>query len=455
MNWSSPLRVLATVLVALALCNSARADPEVGWWWNPDESGRGFFIESQGGIVFLAGYFYESGGRATWLVAGGANSDPYSYDGRLLHVTGGQTLFGDYQPPASPTDAGPVSLRFTDDQHGTLTWPGGTIAIERDYFGAPGDTETFQPESGWWWNAAESGRGYSIEVQGNVLFAVAFMYDDAGNPVWYWSAGPLSTPTHYDGQWLQFANGQTLGGPYKPPTSPVQVGRLIIDFTSVGEAVVTSTDSIAAAKVHVTANRSRTTPVAREFNYPNPVNPPQGFAGNFSLTVLEKTADEVETISDRIDVTADLSFVLDPVNHYSGLFPNEGAGSYLIQRSGSTPLHFHWEHTSSTVYGETCEGVGYDETLSISDGNTRGFLAVGTTSGRYRGSLSFGSVALTQMITCTIPGTMPEQKAAFVVVPVQFGIRGVIRDDYVRKHSEFQFTPADKIRLDYSFRATR
>src|SRR5438132_1006943 len=84
------------------------------------------------------------------------------------------------------------------------------------------------PQGGWWWNPAESGRGYSVEVQGNHLFVVAFMYNEAGKPVWYYSAGPLSTPTHYEGQWLQFAGGQTTGGPYRPPAAPTTVGKLIL-----------------------------------------------------------------------------------------------------------------------------------------------------------------------------------------------------------------------------------
>src|SRR5713101_1298789 len=215
--------------VWLSLCPLvAHASPEVGWWWNAAESGRGFFIESRGGIIYLAGYFYESDGRATWLVSGGANADPYSYQGRLLRYSGGQTLFGAYQPPAAPTDAGPVMLQFSDDNHATLTWPGGTIALERQIFDE-GDA-TFQPQSGWWWDPAEGGRGYSVEVQGNHLFLVAFMYDDAGNPVWYYSAGLMATPTHYEGQWLQFAGGQTMGGPYKPPAAPTPVGKLILDF---------------------------------------------------------------------------------------------------------------------------------------------------------------------------------------------------------------------------------
>ena len=33
------------------------------------------------------------------------------------------------------------------------------------------------PESGWWWNPAEGGRGYSIEIQDNQLFFAAYSYE--------------------------------------------------------------------------------------------------------------------------------------------------------------------------------------------------------------------------------------------------------------------------------------
>lgn len=253
------LMTAAVVLVTQCFCNFALAAPEVGWWWNPDESGRGFFIESQGGIIYLAGYFYEDDGRATWLTAGGPNSDPYSYQGRLRRYSGGQTLFGAYQPPTGPADAGPVALEFSDDQHATLTWPGGMIALEREIFDT--GNASFQPQSGWWWDPAESGRGYSVEVQGGKLFLVAFMYDDAGNPVWYFSAGPLLSPTHYEGEWLQFANGQTLAGPYKPPADPTPVGLLSLDFTDTTQADATFIDdpSFSAQR------RTSTARLVREF----------------------------------------------------------------------------------------------------------------------------------------------------------------------------------------------
>jgi hypothetical protein len=65
----------AACLIALH-ASLAAADPQVGWWWNPDESGRGYFVESQGGIMYMAAYLYAGNGRARWLVSGGPNADP-------------------------------------------------------------------------------------------------------------------------------------------------------------------------------------------------------------------------------------------------------------------------------------------------------------------------------------------------------------------------------------------
>lgn len=226
----------AAMFLILLAAGPARAAPEVGWWWNPNESGRGFFVESQNGIIYLAGYFYEPDGRATWLVAGGPNADPYNYQGRLLAYSNGQTLVGGYKPPSPPTDAGPVSISFSDDSHGTIVWPGGTIPIVRQVFGS--GEAAFETHNGWWWNDAESGRGYSVERQGDKLFVVGFMYDGAGKPVWYYSAGSMATATHYAGPWLQFAGGQTLLGPYQPPAAPVIVGQLSLDFTAANRATV-------------------------------------------------------------------------------------------------------------------------------------------------------------------------------------------------------------------------
>jgi hypothetical protein len=154
--------LLASCLFVLAASfNPALCAPQTGWWWNPAESGRGFYVETNGETTFLGAYFYEEDGHAIWLVAAGSNTNPYTFTEQLFYMASGQTLYGSYVQPAGPTCIGAITARFSDDTHATITWPGGTVTIERHIFGGP-DAPVFQPVTGWWWNSDESGNGYSI-----------------------------------------------------------------------------------------------------------------------------------------------------------------------------------------------------------------------------------------------------------------------------------------------------
>src|SRR4030095_12273173 len=125
----------ALFVLSCALSCASNAAPQVGWYWNPNESGRGFFIESRNGITCIGAYLYDTDGRATWVVAGGPNSDPYNFTGQLYYKTQGQTLFGNYAAPGAAVIVGTISFHFTDDMHATLTWPGGTVAVQRRMLG--------------------------------------------------------------------------------------------------------------------------------------------------------------------------------------------------------------------------------------------------------------------------------------------------------------------------------
>ena len=259
------LRKLASCAVVLgALClrsASLCAEPSNGWWWNPNESGRGFFIEQTDGVMYMGGYFYDASGRATWATSGGPVSDPYLYEGRLQAFAGGQSLFGAYRFPSSIVDIGAITIHFTDDTHATLTWPGGTVDLERQIYGYDveddeagalplelfyADDVPFQPQTGWWWNPDESGRGYSIEVQDSTLVLAGFMYDAGGNSQWYLAGGPMTTDRHFESDLLLFSGGQTMTGPYQAPGPQQRVGRITIDFGDVDQATITVSDEAAA-----------------------------------------------------------------------------------------------------------------------------------------------------------------------------------------------------------------
>src|ERR1700722_11458929 len=72
--------------------------------------------------------------------------------------------------------------------------------------------------SGYWWNPAQGGRGFVIEVQGTTLFFAGFLYAASGEATWVSSIGPMSTATQYTGTLATYFGGQTLTGAYQPPT---------------------------------------------------------------------------------------------------------------------------------------------------------------------------------------------------------------------------------------------
>jgi hypothetical protein len=251
---SRPIRCFLIFVVSILLSMAApwvHAAPQSGWWWNPDESGRGFFIEIDEGWFFMSGYFYDSAGHATWLVTNDPMTEPMHYQGRLLAVSNGQSLVGDYRAPGAPSVAGTVTVNFSDDNHARLEWNDASILIERQPFESA-QPATFTPFTGWWWDPAESGRGMSLELQGQHMFIGLYMYEEDGRPVWYVADAMMTTPTRFVAPLLQFANGQTMGGGYHPPTGPRTVGTLLIDFTAPDRATVTLSDDPPAKAMSLT-----------------------------------------------------------------------------------------------------------------------------------------------------------------------------------------------------------
>ena len=88
------------------------------------------------------------------------------------------------------------------------------------------------PENGWWWNPNESGRGFNLEVQDNLLFFASFAYDANGNPAWYTAGGPMSSDRDWSGQLVVTSRGQCFGCAYVDPVRTV-VGTATLRFTSI------------------------------------------------------------------------------------------------------------------------------------------------------------------------------------------------------------------------------
>jgi hypothetical protein len=102
---------------------------------------------------------------------------------------------------------------------------------------APPAALAMLPDNGWYWNPAESGRGFNIEIQDNALFMSAFVYRPDGTAVWYVGGGPMSSDRAWSGDLYETANGQCVGCAYRAPDL-ILTGRASITFTSERTATI-------------------------------------------------------------------------------------------------------------------------------------------------------------------------------------------------------------------------
>ena len=127
-------------------------------------------------------------------------------------------------------------------------FPAGTYTVTAPNAGPPvtftvppGPTVTSVPDpepavsyTDLWWNPAESGWGMSI-TQGptNEVFAVWFVYDAAGNPIWYTlQPGHWNTMSGYTGP-IYRTSGPAFTGAFDPSAvHEVQVGTGGLSFES-------------------------------------------------------------------------------------------------------------------------------------------------------------------------------------------------------------------------------
>lgn len=96
--------------------------------------------------------------------------------------------------------------------------------------GLAGGAQAYQPEAGLWWNPAESGSGFTIEIQDNSLAFTGYLGEANGAPVWYTAAGFMTGNAVFEGPLLRFTGSQCAGCAYPGPPSAQTVGSLRLVF---------------------------------------------------------------------------------------------------------------------------------------------------------------------------------------------------------------------------------
>ena len=129
--------VLAFMLGTLLTGDSSAFYPVDGWWWNPEQSGRGFNIEMQDDEMFIAAFHYRDNGDPLWWVANGRyNHSTGIMTGTFVEFAGGQCPGCSYMgPPELVQDAGSaVTIEFHNAISATLSWNGESISLQRQYW---------------------------------------------------------------------------------------------------------------------------------------------------------------------------------------------------------------------------------------------------------------------------------------------------------------------------------
>lgn len=156
------MRSLLLALLLIALIPEAHAiDPESGWWYNANASGRGYNLEVQGNTIGIAAFVYDADGNSEWYTGTGPISGD-TFTASLYRFVGGQCIGCSYTVPQTQGPAIAVSITFTDSAHGTMTLDGNTFPIERFNFGYPDELSEMLGE----WSIVDSdptGSGYVLE----------------------------------------------------------------------------------------------------------------------------------------------------------------------------------------------------------------------------------------------------------------------------------------------------
>ena len=112
-------------------------------------------------------------------------------------------------------------------------------------------SQAFLPESGFYWNPAEPGRGYSIEIQDRFLFITIYTYTEENNPaqreaVWFFSSGEIvpgqsgnSLVYTFSEELFIASAGQCLGCNFVANDSSATGRSIDITFSSLTNASLT------------------------------------------------------------------------------------------------------------------------------------------------------------------------------------------------------------------------
>lgn len=137
-------RLLAATFLFAVACSAIAFQPRSGVWANLNESGSGYTIEIQEGVLVITIYSYQPGGAPQWYLASGPMTNgQHNFSGTLDKYVGGQCISCAYTGrPALVGNDGTIFIFFTSETSATLTLPGGRTTQIQSFNFAIGDPPT-------------------------------------------------------------------------------------------------------------------------------------------------------------------------------------------------------------------------------------------------------------------------------------------------------------------------
>jgi hypothetical protein len=155
-------------VAARRLPQADAALPEIGFWFDPQASGSGWFIDRVNDTLVVMQASYDGDGRAEWRLASGVLDEQGRFDAPLLIFRNGTCTGCDYRTPIADDDGSRLVLEFANDRQAHLEVNGAALELIRFEFGgawldrhsvaAPALPQIAWPDLGGMWLLALSGR---------------------------------------------------------------------------------------------------------------------------------------------------------------------------------------------------------------------------------------------------------------------------------------------------------
>ena len=242
----------------------ALTTPATGLWYTSTASGRGYAIETNASQLFIGIYTYTSAGADVWYVVS-CMLGRTTCTGSLQQFSGGTTLANlgvANTAPTASTSPGTFAVTFSSSSAATVTitpasGPVASYSLSRYPLNGStvSSTQSWAPETGWWWSPTYSGTGWLIESQGTStsegstssdFFTVGYAYGNTGSTGqanWYVGTGSLmqlgTSTSLWRGELYEYVNGPTLTGSTGNASALSSQGTATMSFSSTTTGTIT------------------------------------------------------------------------------------------------------------------------------------------------------------------------------------------------------------------------